>query len=527
MKSTPNNAIVFHRNFLPFIAILVILSLNACGGNNPDLLPSNNAEPSAVERYQPTLKSLGNHEIPQWWDDSKIGIFIHWGVYSVPAYGAWVTGGIDTGISLPLYTYVPAEWYMVHQSMPGLPAYLHHLNTYGAGVLYDDFIPQFTAERFDADEWVKLFKDAGAGYFVLTAKHHDGFAMWASDASGRNAAELGPKRDIVGELFDAAGRIDNVVKPGLYYSMPEFFTPAPKPVDAHFDDEDPLSLAFSFIGPRNAYTLLPVEYTGHPDVDDYADGIVRPHLRELINKYHPFVLWCDIGGKESYFRSNEIIAEFFNDALDHRPEGVIVNNRCGNDETHRDYYSVEQGAGATDEEPDINERTETARTMGESWGYDEYETRAPRTSQELVAGLVKSVAANSNYLLNIGPRPDGTIPEETKQSLRDVGAWLQINGEAIYKSRPWLDSNDGTGNYFTLGPNGAFYIHALELGGKTLTVTADVPVPAGAIITHIGGSAGPLSYEKAGGQLVIDLPTELTTIDPDRQFVQVFRIMVP
>ncbi len=518
---------------LPIVAGVACLFLMACGGGQSPGSSSNsgggsaNSEPEAVQRYEPTLESLSRHEIPEWWDDSKFGIFIHWGPYSVPAYGAWATFGTDTGVEVPFYTYVPAEWYMVHQSMPGLPAYTHHLQTYGSDLVYDDFIPQFTASNFDADEWLELFDDAGAGYFVLTAKHHDGFAMWASDASGRNAVELGPQRDIVGELFDAAGRLGNRVKPGLYYSMPEFFTPAPKPIDANFDQEDPLSLAFTFDGPRNAYTQQPVEYTGQPDVADYADDIVRPHFRELISKYHPYILWCDIGGKESYFRSNEIIAEYYNDALVHRPEGVLVNNRCGNAETHRDYYSVEQGAGSSEEEPeDITERTETAKTMGESWGYDEHETREIRSSRELIISLSKTVAANSNYLLNIGPRPDGTIPDEMKERLLAIGQWLQVNSEAIRKSVPWTQSGDDLGNHFTVGENGDFYIHASDLDGHTLLVDADVPVSENAIITLLGGTGDPLSYQKADGRLTIDLPTELIMATQSSLNVQVFKVSV-
>jgi hypothetical protein len=141
--------------------------------------------------YEPTRESLDTHPLPQWWRDAKFGIFIHWGVYAVPAYAL---------PGLPVLGY--AEWYWAMQQIPGTPTWLHHLLTYGADVVYDDFIPRFRAERWDPSEWIRLFEDAGARYFVLTSKHHDGFLLWPSETTGRDAGDLGPQRDLIGELFD-------------------------------------------------------------------------------------------------------------------------------------------------------------------------------------------------------------------------------------------------------------------------------------------------------------------------------------
>ena len=271
--------------------------------------------------------------------------------------------------------YMASEWYWLAQQVPLSPTWFYHLKTYGPGVTYDDFLPQFTAENFNADEWIKLFEDAGAKYFVLTSKHHDGFALWPTDTTGRDAGEIGAKRDLVGELFDAAERAGNRVKPGLYFSIPEFFHTAPMPRGL-YENTGGNKFAFSrFIpAPRNAYTQVLLPYTGLPDVSDYGEDIVRPQFRELVTRYTPFLIWCDIGGDGDYFQSNQLIADYYNLAMQARPEGVLVNSRCGDGDTHQDYWVVEQGSGFADV-PDRNIRTETARTMGESWGFDRNEAK--------------------------------------------------------------------------------------------------------------------------------------------------------
>jgi alpha-L-fucosidase len=454
-----------------------------------------------VRHYGPTVKSLGDHPLPDWWRDAKFGVFIHWGVYSVPAWG-------PTNWVLNL-----AEWYWRFQSMAGTPYWQHHLETYGTSVVYDDFIPQFRAQRYDPAGWADLFRDAGARYFILTTKHHDGFALFPSEFSRRNAAAMGPRRDLVGPLVKEARRRD--LKVGLYFSVPEWFNPAPhldltvdRVISGAIGGTDNLvsqaigAAAFNQGGPSNAYTLAPVPYRGYQRFPDYGQ-FHRAQFRELIGRYHPDEVWADIGGPEPYFQGNKLIAEFYNLAEIHNPEGVVVNDRMGDHRTHRDYSVIEVG-GSYSLGSYTGAPSETARTMGESWGFsqDEHDYAPVGT---LVGELVNAVANNSNYVLNIGPRADGTIPEPMVSRLKGVGDWLAINGEAIYATRPWTTPGSGSVRY-TVGSHGKRYVIALGWPGKELVVNAPAPIADGAKIVLLGGDDRPLHWRRSGSTVRITMP---------------------
>lgn len=488
----------------PAILMLTAALLSACGSSTAPQT-ANNEPIIAPTHYEPTLESLSQHPLPRWWDDGKFGIFIHWGPYSVPA-----RGGRD-GASP--YT---AEWYWFAQNIAGpfASAWDYHRDTYGADFLYDDFIPQFTAERYDPDAWIDLFEDAGARYFVLVAKHHDGYALWPSDTTGRDSFDLPPHRDLVGELMDASRRAGDHVKPGLYYSVPEWLSPAPYPPEysAFYTEPntpDPFpGLAFiAFNGqfePRNAYTQVPVPYTGYVEIDDYAEDHVRPQMRELIQRYQPAMIWCDIGGSEAYFRSNELIAEYYNHALLHQPEGVVVNDRCGDvNATHYDYRVSE--VSGTHEGQAVEGRFETVMTMGFSWGHDTEETEADKKSAEtLIETLVDVVAHGGNLLLNIGPRADGTVPEWQVERLQAIGDWLAVHGEAIYGSQPFETEAEGALR-FTVGADGARYIHMLDHPGAELRLRTPV-IQAADQVSLLGGDGQPLTVRREGAEWIVELP---------------------
>ncbi|WP_162834559.1 alpha-L-fucosidase [Amycolatopsis circi] len=484
------------------------------------------------EPYEPTRESLARHRLPSWWDDGKFGVFVHWGAYSVPAFGSALLAGtnrVRTRLPGPLADYSAAEWYARVQQVPGSAAWLHHLRTYGPHRVYDDFIERFRAERFDPDDWVRLFGDAGARYFVLTAKHHDGLALWPTATTGRNTVELGPRRDLVGELFAAAHRHGDDVKPGVYYSVPEWFNPAPYRGSRAGWWMGPLAnrLQFPQRPPRNAYTRRRVSYTGQGAVADYADGIVRPQLRELIERYHPSLIWCDIGGDENYFHGNQTIAGYYNHAAAANPDGVLVNDRFGDARTHRDYTTVEQGAGL-DQQP-TGERAEVCRTLAESWGYDAGEdASAFRGTAELIHLLISSVAANANLLLNIGPRADGSIPGPMRERLLGIGAWLKINGEAVYTTRPWTRSS-ATSNVgdvqLTVGKStGARYLTALSWPGGELVVDAAPAVTERSRIELLGSDRQPLRWRRDGSRLVISTPGSDPARATSSQHAYVFRV---
>ncbi|WEO93973.1 alpha-L-fucosidase [Streptomyces sp. FXJ1.172] len=421
--------------------------------------------------YAPTEASLSAHQAPYWFQGAKFGIFIHWGVYSVPA---WSPVGKEY-----------AEWYWDHMQDPANAVYAHHRDTYGEDFGYDDFIPRFTAEKFDPRAWVELFRDAGAQYHVLTSKHHEGFALWDTRVCDRNAVRMGPGRDLVKELFEASRRYAPELHRGLYFSMPEWFNPD-NPWMGH--------------APRNPYTLAPVPYTGYTSGKDYVRDYQAPQMLELIHGYDPEIIWCDIGGAND---SLHVLAEYFNHAKNRaRPLDVTVNNRSGiafHDFTTPEYTTY----GNT-----VVAKWEASRGLDPfSYGYNQATPdSAYMTAEEVVHSLVDIVSKNGNFLLDIGPRADGTIPEIMQTRLRETGEWLKVNGEAVYDTTYWSRTAQlGDDLRFTVRPDEAFYIHSLAQPGAKLTVAAPVPVRPGDKVTMLGHDR-PLTWTVTGGSLVIDVP---------------------
>ncbi|MEV0408073.1 alpha-L-fucosidase [Actinoallomurus sp. NPDC050550] len=446
---------------------------------------------TATGPYDPTPASLNTHPVAPWYRDAKFGIFIHWGVYSVPAWGDTVD-------------YHAAEWYFYAMRISAAgrdSTYQHHLSTYGPGVAYDDFIPRFTAERYDPHAWIRLFERAGARYFVLTSKHHDGFQLFPNAVSRRNAAVLGPHRDLVGELFAAARH--SPLRRGLYYSLGEFYNPA--------------------LGtpPWDPYTRAPIPYTGYTPVKDYVADYEHVHLRTLIDRYDPDLLWADgqnwhedLGAgsifcpKDLDWRSGEVLAYYYNRAVERRRD-VMVNDRFR--AGHAD-FAVSEG-----DKSSYKLRStpwEACLTMGRSWGYDTHEDPARIKSEPaLVQLLVDIVAKNGNLLLNIGPRHDGTIADWQRERLIAVGDWLRDNGSAIYGTTPWQRAQDGDLRY-TVSP-GAFNIIPLSWPGATLTVPGDLPVADGARMRLLGHHGRPLEWTRQDGSIVITLPSRAPGRGPD------------
>lgn len=467
-----------------------------------------NQSDSPATPYEPTLASLSEHSAPDWWRDAKFGIFVHWGPYSVPAYAP---------PGEPYLGY--AEWYWYYQQRKGSDVYEHHLETYGQDVLYDDFIDQWTAESFEPEAWIDLFERAGARYFVLTSKHHDGVALWPTGTSDRNTVAMGPKRDIVGDLLEAAEC--STLRTGLYFSIPEWFNPAPRP---EMEQVEGGEILFRLIdGPgRNAYTGEEVPYTGYLDIDDFATGQVIPQVHELIDDYRPDILWCDIGGREDYYRGNSWIADYFNMGIAEKPDGVVVNDRCGQKElTHWDFSTVEYQDTA--EIPDKPQ--EVTRGMGYSFGYNAAEPESDlMTGPEIVALLADTVANNGNLLLNIGPKADGTIPKPMVDRLEGVGKWLQANGDAIYDTRPWTRASEGDLR-FTSGRDGTLYVISLGWPGDELRITSPVEIGGSTNIRLLTpGGSEELGHQVSDGALVIDTSGVDPASIPDASDAYVFAI---
>ena len=371
--------------------------------------------------YTDTWESLMQHETPRWFRDAKFGIFIHWGVYSVPAY--------DT------------EWYPRMMYIRGSKANLHHTQTYGSPDRfgYKDFIPLFKAEKFDPGEWCSLFKEAGARFVVPVAEHHDGFQMYRSELSDWNAAQMGPCRDITGELTDqirAAGMINGAsthrIEHWFFMSHGREYE---SDVAAHADERthlywpsipvpDELIAGDSFAEPA-------------PSEEYLEDWMFR--TVEIIDRFRPKELYFDwwIMHRAARPYLKKIAAYYFNRAVEWGEE-VLVINKMGAFMYGTATRDMERGQLETVQEQPWQTDTATARN---SWCHtlaNDY-----KSAPAILRDLVDAVAKNGTMLLNVGPKADGTIAPEDVQILRRIGDWLRVNGEAIYGSRPFRISGEG------------------------------------------------------------------------------------
>ncbi len=426
-----------------------------------------------IPDYEPTRASLDTHPVPRWYKDAKFGIFIHWGAYSVPA-----------GTSRQQ----ASEWYLFYQQWRDTQPWQYHRDTYGEDFTYDQFIPQWKAERYDPDSWIRLFEDAGAEYFVLTSKHHDGFALFPSSVTDRNSVVMGPKRDLVGELV-AAARRRGTVRPGLYYSLGEWFNPSMgRPM-------------------RNFYTGQEIPLAGYKPVNDYVRDYEHKQLYEIIKRYDPDLLWAD--GQWAGLRpptgpwlSEEPISYYYNQAKNRRrPKGVVINDRF---DTHADFATYEQQTAPGQ----LPNKWEHCVTIGYSWGYNKHELPEDfKTSEFLIRRLADVVSKNGNLLLNIGPKADGTIPDILQQRLRDIGGWLAVNGEAIYGSTAWMRADEPgaePGIRYTVTP-GKFNVILLGWPGSELVLPGDIPLKPDAALRLLG-RPGALPWRRRDGRLLISLP---------------------
>ncbi|KAI0076395.1 glycoside hydrolase family 29 protein [Panus rudis PR-1116 ss-1] len=435
-------------------------------------------------------ESLRSHEAPDWYDDAKFGIFVHWGVYSVPA---WAPTGQQY-----------AEWYnWDFHNPPNSPTLEHHRETYGTSVVYDDFIANFTAFKWDPDGWTDLFADAGAKYFVLVTKHHEGFALFdTGNSSHRNSLLLGPKRDIVKDLFTSAKDRHPELHRGTYFSLPEWFNPSYAPYGR---------VSFPGGPARNAFNGSCCDpYTGYVDVEDYIQDLQKPQMSTLLFNYDTEILWCDIGGASAF---PQLGASWYNYAASQNRQ-VVMNNRCGANQS--DFVTPEY---ATFPAP-LSQKWESSAGMDPfSYGYNsDTPPDAYQNASSILTELIDIVSKGGNFLIDIvnapvpGPKADGTVIPEMTDPLRQVGQWLKVAGEAIYGTRPWFIQpvdDSSVEVRFTTKPD-AFYIIAIEKpkNGK-LTTSAPVPIVKNDKVTLLGGSGKELGWDiRSDGVLTVDVNEE-------------------
>ena len=388
--------------------------------------------------------SLVQTRVPRWYEDGKFGIFIHWGVYSVPAF--------------------KNEWYPRNMYQPGTEEFDHHRKTYGPQDQfgYKDFIPKFTASKFDATAWAALFKESGAKFVVPVAEHHDGFPLYDCSFTRWSAVHMGPKRDVIAELADAI-RAEGMVL-GLSSHRAEHTWFFDGGLQFPSDVTDP-ALA-DFYGPTLAGVTDLHDRINHPPSKEFLDDWLA-RTCEFVDKYQPQLVWFDWWIIHLAFKPylQRFAAYYYNKAAQW-DRGVAINYKYDAMAVGSAVYDVERAQlGGID--PRFWQ-CDTAVAKN-SWGYTEAQDyKHPR---DLVHDLVDTVAKNGALLLNVGPRPDGTIPEGDAKLLREIGQWLQVNGEAIYGTRPWTVYGEGPAS--VTNPGAGVSLEGLP------------PVPAGASYDHL------------------------------------------
>jgi len=430
-------------------------------------------------KYLPTWESIDSRPIPAWFENAKFGIFIHWGLYSVPAW-APVTENVYSNYS---------EWYWSRLNDKGDVADAFrkfHKEHYG-NKTYQDFVERFNAQMFNADQWADLFNRAGAKYVVLTSKHHDGYAMWPSEHSWNwNSMDTGPHRDLCGELTQAVRK--QGMRMGFYYSLLEWYNPL-----------------------------------YHEDITKYIDQHMFPQMKDLTNRYKPDIFWPD--GEWDYtsdkLRSPEFLAWLYNESP--VKSEVVVNDRWGKETRgiNGSFFTTEYDLVHNDNSKDatFDHPWEECRGISGSFGYNRNETlEIYSSSKSLIHLLVEKVAKGGNLLLNVGPTADGRIPVIMQQRLVDMGDWLKINGEAIYETRKW-ENAPATENHFFTTKGNDLYLILTEWISKPITIDNI----SGANEVSLLGFTGNVQYSKSGKKITITPPT----INPSNQPCEhawVFRI---
>ena len=367
--------------------------------------------------YTDSWDSLQHYRVPEWFRKAKFGIFIHWGVYCVPEFGS--------------------EWYSRNMYIEGSDEYNYHLEHYGKHTEfgYKDLIPLLTGEKFDPGKWCELVRESGAGYIVPVAEHHDGFQMYQSEVSPWNAAEMGPHRDVLGEIASEAARQGLTLGASSHRIEHWFFMGNGKKFDS--DVTEPLERGDFYWPAMPELDFQDLFSEPAPSQEFMEDWLCR--TCEIIDRYHPKLLyfdwWIQHSAAKPYLK--KMAAYYYNQAAD-RGEEVVICYKHDAFMFGSAVVEIERGQFA-DAKP-FCWQTDTAVALN-SWCYTK--GNVYKTAEDLVCDLVDIVSKNGNLLLNIGPRKDGTIPEKDTAILRSIGSWLKVNGEAIYGSTVWRKAQEG------------------------------------------------------------------------------------
>lgn len=391
--------------------------------------------PICLGLYEPDWNSLDSRELPQWYDDAKIGIMIHWGVSTVPNFGD--------------------EWFWWHWKEDWNPDYINYMRkNYKPDFSYQEFAPELTGELFDANQWVDLIEKMNAKYVVLTSKHHEGYTLWPSPyAPGWNTVDVGPKRDIINDLARALRSRTNDIKFGLYYSLYEWFHPL-------------------YLQDKSKRT------------NNFVQNKIMPELKELITKYKPEVLWSDGDWEqtEDYWQSKEFLAWLFNESPVN--ETVVVNDRWGlvNWCKHGSFRNCWDRYNPRTK---LDFKWENVMSIDkESWGWREGANLSSYFSAyELISEIVTTVSCGGNILINVSPTKAGNIPVIFEERISYISAFLSVNNEAIFSTRPWRYQNESDVIWYTASKDQRT-VYAIHL---------DYPKDGKIVLKHLHGQTTLLS----------------------------------
>jgi len=442
-------------------------------------------------KYSADEESIRKHQVPAWYSDAKLGIFIHWGLFSVPAFAVTGLDMVESmekrGIEEHFKNNPYAEWYLNSLRIPDSPTQKYHGKTYGDNFSYDEFVPIFneSIKKWEPKEWVSLFKKIGAKYVVITTKHCDGFLLWPSKYPNPKKENYIAGRDIVGELTDAVK--NEGMNMGFYYSSA-------------------WDWSFNLFPIKNAFSFTE-HYVAKPEYTKY----VTCHWYELIDKYKPKILWSDMGYPQGV-NPYEIFAYFYNKL----PEGV-VNDRWNQYLPEKKKFRKTRHNDFTTPEYKVlkkikKKKWEVCRGIGNSFGYNRFESEEDYlTPKDLILMLIDIVSKNGNLLLNVGPTADGTIPEIQKKCLLGLGKWLEVNGEAIFGTRPWKRAEGSTTEAISVRfthKKDNLYVILMEKPERDELTIENLDIEDISQVNQLGVEEN-LHWRTEDGNLIISLPEKI------------------
>ncbi|MDX2285853.1 MAG: alpha-L-fucosidase [Bacteroidia bacterium] len=469
------------RNLPRYGLLAASLLLAACNSPKP-AAPAAQAEPPAADYLHESREAFDARMA--WWREARFGMFIHWGPYAV-------AGGYHDGKAVPGI----GEWIMHHAAIP-VEAY------------ETQYSRNFNPTKYDPDEWARIAKDAGMKYIVITSKHHDGFALWNSEVSGYDAVDFAPiATDLLQPLKAACDR--EGIRFSVYHSIMDWHHPdAQAPFFPNYNDTE----------------------RSNPQFPRYVEQYLKPQLRELITRYQPAILWFD--GEWIGDWTHEQGQDMYQYVRSLKPD-ILINNRVdkgrqGMQGMNKDDQQYFGDFGTPEQEilPGMSTLDwESCMTMNDTWGFKRDDVNW-KSAETLIHNLVDIVSKGGNYLLNVGPTPEGEIPAASVERLAEMGEWMRVNSEAIYGGGAWETFGEGDKVRYIRSRDGQ-HVYAVSLGwpGKQLKLSAVKPAE-GAQVSLLGED-GPVSWDYAKNQLVLTMPPDLARDASKRPCKYAFVFKIP